>query len=82
MISLLGPEEERNPDRVRIEALGLEGVADGNRCFTFGPTTQQAPHIIAPSRHLKISCQQEGLGEVQEVVKQALEVRSRFTLRI
>ncbi|TEB14402.1 hypothetical protein FA13DRAFT_1721558 [Coprinellus micaceus] len=76
MIALLGTEEERRRDRVRIEALGLEGVGDGKRCFTFGPTTQQSPHIVAPSRQLKVSCQEQGPGEAQRVVKEALEVHT------
>ncbi|TEB23703.1 hypothetical protein FA13DRAFT_1797886 [Coprinellus micaceus] len=81
MIALLGTEEERRRDRVRIEALGLEGVGDGKRCFTFGPTTQQSPHIVAPSRQLKVSCQEQGPGEAQRVVKEALEVITPLSVR-
>ncbi|KAJ3549474.1 hypothetical protein NMY22_g871 [Coprinellus aureogranulatus] len=79
-LALLGPKQDRRPDKVAIEALGLTGV-NGSRCLTFGPTTQESPQIIGPSSKLKLSAQQDGSSEVHEIVRQVLKAFTPLALR-
>ncbi|KAJ3515080.1 hypothetical protein NMY22_g14544 [Coprinellus aureogranulatus] len=79
-LTLLGPSKERKPERVAIEALGLTGI-NGSRCLTFGPTTQEPSQVISPSAKLKLPAHEEGLGEIQAVVKEALEAFTPLAIR-